>query len=570
MSEPLLDIEGLRIAFPHRFGDFIAVHDFDMRVHRGEIVGLIGESGAGKSTIGNAVMGLLAPPGRIAGGRISLDGQDLTRIAPAALAELRGRRIGMIFQDPMTSLNPLLTIGDQLSESIALLQSIPAYEARRIAVDRLADVGIPEPEMRMRQYPHEFSGGMRQRVVIALALAGDPDLLIADEPTTALDVSVQKQVLDLIRAICVQRSLGVILVTHDMGVIAETADRVCVLRHGKRVETGPTLAVLGQPKAEYTRELIDAIPKMDRREARFRDPVRRAGEIDRWLLQGQSSEETGDYLSTTPLTRDFANPRSGFWGRRTVFRAVDVAGLSIERGEVLGLVGESGSGKSTLGRILTGLQKPTSGSITFTDHGDLAAIRTVQARKAFRRDVQVIFQDPYSALNGRMRVDRILAEPIRYHGLASGKDVGTLTAALLERVGLPAEAGRKYPHQFSGGQRQRICIARALSLRPRFLLCDEPTSALDVSIQADMLALLMELKRSLGLTMLFVSHDLAVVRQVSDRVAVMRNGKIVECREAEALFETPNTDYTRMLLDTAPRVDIPSGTDNDVRERTPA
>jgi len=569
MTGPLLEIEGLRITFPHRFGDFTAVQDFDMRVDRGEIVGLIGESGAGKSTIGNAVMGLLAQPGRVSAGRIALDGQDLTRLAPGALARLRGRRIGMIFQDPMTSLNPLLTIGDQLSESIAVLQAVPASQARRMAVERLAGVGIPEPDLRMRQYPHEFSGGMRQRVVIALALAGDPDLLIADEPTTALDVSVQKQVLDLIRAICVERSLGVILVTHDMGVIAETADRVYVLRHGRRVETGPTPAVLGQPKADYTRQLIGAIPRMDKREARFSDPVRRVGEIDRWLLQGQSSEETGDYLSTTPLTMDFANPRSGFWGRRSVFRAVDVSGLSIRRGEVLGLVGESGSGKSTLGRILIGLQKPSTGSITYADHGALAAIRSAPARKAFRRDVQVVFQDPYSALNGRMRVDRILAEPIRYHGLAAGREVGRLIAALLERVGLPPESGRKYPHQFSGGQRQRICIARALSLRPRFLLCDEPTSALDVSIQADMLALLMELKRSLGLTMLFVSHDLAVVRQVSDRVAVMRQGKIVESQAAEMVFEAPQTDYTRMLLETAPRVEGLHALEDTLTERTP-
>lgn len=426
-------------------------------------------------------------------------------------------------------------------------------QARKLAADRLDGVGILDAANRMGQYPHEFSGGMRQRVVIALAMAGDPDLLIADEPTTALDVSVQKQVLDLIRSICVERSLGVILVTHDMGVIAETADRVYVMRHGKLMETGPTAQVIHSPMEQYTKDLIAAIPSIDRRENRFRNPMKKTGEIDGWLLQGQKDEGTDDYVTVSALTKDFATKKKSFWGKVGMFRAVDVPGLSIKRGEVLGLVGESGSGKSTLGRMMTGLIPPSSGSVCYSDHGPLADVRSRAERKALRRDVQVVFQDPYSSLNSRMRVAQILAEPIRFHGLADRSETPRLVGALLERVGLPADAGRKFPHQFSGGQRQRICIARALSVRPRFLLCDEPTSALDVSIQADMLALLMELRRSLGLTMLFVSHDLAVVRQVSDRVAVMKQGKIVECREAEALYDRPESDYTRMLLETAPR-----------------
>ncbi|UWQ93753.1 ABC transporter ATP-binding protein (plasmid) [Rhodobacteraceae bacterium M382] len=553
MTDILCKTIGLQITFPHRLNDFIAVHGFDMEVRRGEIVGLIGESGAGKSTIGNAIMGLLSHPGIVSAGQIDLDGQDLTQVSDAAMARLRGRRIGMIFQDPMTSLNPLMTIGEQLSESISLLQDISLSQARTMAAERLDAVGIPDAANRMGQYPHEFSGGMRQRVVIALAMAGDPDLLIADEPTTALDVSVQKQVLDLIRSICVERSLGVILVTHDMGVIAETADRVYVMRHGKLVETGPTEQVITAPTAQYTKDLIAAIPSIDAREERFRNPPKKTGEIDKWLLEGHQTRADGDYLTTTALTKDFATRKQSFWGKGDSFRAVDVDELSIPRGEVLGLVGESGSGKSTLGRIVTGLIPPSSGQVNFADHGNLSGIKSAAARKALRRDVQVVFQDPFSSLNGRMRVDRILAEPIRFHGLAPAHEIPRLVGALLERVGLQASDGRKFPHQFSGGQRQRICIARALSLRPRFLLCDEPTSALDVSIQADMLALLMELRRSLGLTMLFVSHDLAVVRQVSDRVAVMKKGKIIECRAAEALFEAPESDYTRMLLDTAPR-----------------
>ena len=396
---------------------------------------------------------------------------------------------------------------------------------------------------------------MRQRVVIALALAGDPDLLIADEPTTALDVSVQEQVLTLIKKICAERSLGVILITHDMGVIAETADRVYVMRHGRLVETAETRELVGTPKESYTKQLIAAIPRIDQREERFRSPERKSSAIDQWLLEGHNLSGQGEYLSSSPLTKDFKLRRQGWLGHKARFRALDVPEISIARGEVLGLVGESGSGKSTLGRIVTGLMPPSSGTVRYADHGDITHLKSRSARKAFRRDVQVVFQDPYSSLNSRMRIDHILSEPIRFHGLATRSETPDLVAALLERVGLSADTGRKFPHQFSGGQRQRICIARALSLRPGFLLCDEPTSALDVSIQADMLALLMELKRSLGLTMLFVSHDLAVVRQVSDRVTVMQHGKVVENREAEALFNHPQSDYTRMLLETACKVE---------------
>lgn len=553
MTDFLCKVEGLQVTFPHRHGDFVAVQDFDMQVKRGEIVGLIGESGAGKSTVGNAIMGLLSHPGQVTAGRILLEGEDLIQKTDKQLAFLRGRKIGMIFQDPMTSLNPLMTIGEQLSESIAVLQDVSVTQARKLAIERLDGVGIPDAVNRMDQYPHEFSGGMRQRVVIALAMAGDPDLLIADEPTTALDVSVQKQVLDLIRSICVERSLGVILVTHDMGVISETADRVYVMRHGKLVEEGLTQTVIQTPTKDYTKDLIAAIPSIDEREERFRNPPKKTGEIDTWLLQGDRGTESGDFLTASNLLMDFTTRKKTFWDRGGSFRALDVPEISIARGEVLGVVGESGSGKSTLGRILTGLMKPTNGTVTYADHGPLKNVRAAAARKALRRDVQVVFQDPYSSLNSRMRVGDILAEPIRFHGLAERGQINKLVGALLERVGLPSDAARKFPHQFSGGQRQRICIARALSVRPKFLLCDEPTSALDVSIQADMLALLMELRRSLGLTMLFVSHDLAVVRQVSDRVAVMNKGVVVECRGSEALFDTPQSDYTRMLLDTAPR-----------------
>lgn len=556
MTNPLLTINDLDITFPHRLGDFVAVKDFNLTLNKGEIIGLIGESGAGKSTVGNAIIGLLSAPGRITSGQINLEDQELTALSSAQLAALRGKRIGMIFQDPMTSLNPLMTIGRQLAQSIAVLNGLSKDAAWQEAINRLSDVGIPDAGNRMDQYPHEFSGGMRQRVVIALALAGDPDLLIADEPTTALDVSVQKQVLDLIKQICKERSLGVILVTHDMGVIAQTCDRVCVMRHGQLVEIGPTREVLSNPKADYTRQLIAAIPSIFERELRFRNPERKAGQIDEWLLQARSTTSDGPFLTTTPLIKEFAAKGVNLGEKRPNFRAVDIPSIHIQKGEVLGLVGESGSGKSTLGRLLTGLTPITEGRVHYTDHGDIDSFGSSVKRKAFRRDVQVVFQDPYSSLNSRLRIDRILSEPIRFHGLASRSETPQLVAALLERVGLKAQDGRKYPHQFSGGQRQRICIARAIAVKPRFILCDEPTSALDVSIQADMLGLLMELKRSLGLTMVFVSHDLAVIRQVSDRIAVMKQGKIIELKQAEELFRFPEHNYTRHLLETAPRLSV--------------
>lgn len=556
MMDVLLEIENLEITFPHRIKDFIAVQNMSLTVKRGEIVGLIGESGAGKSTIGNAVMGLLAHPGKVTKGKMLFLGNDIATYSKAEMAGIRGKKIGMIFQDPMTSLNPLVTIGDQLSETIAILQDKPKKAAWADAVTLLEDVGIPEPTIRAKQYPHEFSGGMRQRVVIALALAGNPELLVADEPTTALDVSVQKQVLDLIRSICVKRSLGVILVTHDMGVISETADRVYVMRHGALVETGVTNQLVSSPAEVYTKQLIGAIPRIDVREDRFRHPKKNTSSIDEWLLDNTKKEGDDDYVTTSAIVKQFEIRREGWLGKKKMFTAVDIPAIHVGRGEVLGLVGESGSGKSTLGRMLTGLMSPSEGTITFSDHGEIAKLKTKIAQKAFRRDVQVVFQDPYSSLNSRMRVYDILAEPILFHKLASRSEVNTLVPALLERVGLHADDGKKFPHQFSGGQRQRICIARALAVKPSFLLCDEPTSALDVSIQADMLSLLMELKRSLGLTMVFVSHDLAVIRQVSDRVAVLQKGNLVECKDAESLFTNPENAYTKMLLDTAPRVNV--------------
>ncbi|GAB5468384.1 MAG: ABC transporter ATP-binding protein [Rhodospirillales bacterium] len=557
MTQPLLAIERLKVVFPHRLGDFTAIHDISLTVEPGEIVGLIGESGAGKSTVGNAVMHLLEPPGFIAEGSVTLAGQDLAQLPERDLLLLRGRQMGMIFQDPMTSLNPLIRIGAQLSETLMQLKGLDQESAWREARRRLDEVGIDDLDSRMRQYPHEFSGGMRQRVVIALSLAGDPKLLIADEPTTALDVSIQKQILELIRRACRERSLGVVLVTHDMGVISETADRVAVMRLGRVVESGPTQALLSDPKEAYTKALIAAIPRLEPPKRRFGPTGGEATstrEIDLWLKQDLHLEGDARFLHAEAVTKDFLVKQAILPSRRRHFRAVDAVSLEVRRGEIMGLVGESGSGKSTLGRMLAGLLPLSAGRIAYADHGDLAAMTERAARMAFRRAVQVIFQDPYSSLNPRHRTERILTEPLEFHGLARGAAARDIALALLERVGLDRAAGAKYPHQFSGGQRQRICIARALALRPRFLLCDEPTSALDVSIQAEILSLLGDLKASLGLTFLFVSHDLAVVRQISDRVSVMRRGKIVEAGPSETVFETPAHPYTRMLLEAVPRL----------------
>ncbi len=563
MTQPILQIKDLKVEFPHRFGNFTAVEALSLEVAPGEIVGLIGESGAGKSTVGNAVMRLLETPGRIAEGSILLDGCDLTRLSEGEMNLIRGREIGMIFQDPMTSLNPLFRIGDQLSESIAVTQGLDNSAAWAEARRRLDEVGIPDLGTRMKQYPHEFSGGMRQRVVISLALAGNPKLLIADEPTTALDVSIQKQILNLIKETCCVRQLGVVLITHDMGVIAETTDSVLVMRYGRMVEQGATARVLGRPREDYTTKLIAAIPRIDRKTQRFVSFDTTActhQHIDDWLKQDaklpQDRNEHGNplYFKADNLTKKFLIRQAFIPSRRVYFCAVDDVSMSVRRGEVMGLVGESGSGKTTLGKMIAGLTDATNGDIVFSDHGDLSNIKRQPERMAFRRDVQVIFQDPYSSLNPRLRIQKTLIEPLEFHNLAKGSEAIDIVNALLARVGLNGEDGKKYPHQFSGGQRQRICIARALALRPRFLICDEPTSALDVSIQADVLNLLKDLKDTLNLTILFVSHDLAVVRTMSDNVSVMRDGKIVEVGQCDAVFDEPQHDYTKSLLQAVPKL----------------
>ena len=563
----LLEADHLRIEFAMRRGTLVAADDVSIWVEPGEVLGIVGESGAGKSTVGNAIIGLLEPPGRLVEGEIRLQGKRIDGLPYEEMRRIRGRKIGMIFQDPLTSLNPLYTVERQLVESIQTHLDLSEAQAAERAVDLLRQVGIPEPEVRVKQYPHQFSGGMRQRVVIALALCGEPDLIIADEPTTALDVSIQAQILELIRKLCRERQVGVILVTHDMGVIADITDRVAVMYRGRLVEMGTTAQILGAPRHEYTKSLISAVPRPDLKLIRFpmvsyiEGPGRQFEELDlsnHWLggVREFGRSDDGALVRCENLVMEFITKRSIFKRNRKTFRAVDNVSFDIKEGEVFGLVGESGSGKSTVARMIAQLYRPAGGAIHFAG-GELTAIDDEREKRNYRKQMQMIFQDPYSSLNARMRVRDIVAEPIRFHRLADSRDeTVSIVEDLLEHVGLGREAAQRYPHEFSGGQRQRISIARALATRPRFLICDEPTSALDVSIQAQIPNLLKDLQEELKLTMLFISHDLPVIRQMCDRIGVMRNGQLVELAETEELFENPRHEYTRHLLDLMPKLDL--------------
>jgi len=547
------------------------VDDVSFTVGRGEILGVVGESGAGKSMTGSAIIGLIDPPGRIASGEIVFEGQRVEHNAQT----LRGKRIGMVFQDPLTSLNPLHRVGDQIIETIRTHLSVNASEAQQRMQATLEEVGL-DPS-RARAYPHEFSGGMRQRAVIALALCAEPALIIADEPTTALDVSIQAQVLDLLKRVCKDRDASVILITHDMGVISETTDRVAVLYDGKLVEIGATNDILKRPQHPYTEALIACTPtieggsferdlaQIDRTgtnagNGEFNVRSARLVENNEQPSNGSLNKNIQPLLVARNLSREFdlSDPwvvRMLSFSKKQILHAVSDVSFDIERGTTFALVGESGSGKSTIARMAVGLLPPTSGTVTI-DARDLND-RNLEfsERQALRRRIQMVFQSPYASLNPRWRVSAILAEPLRAFGLvAEGQDENARVKELLEQVGLAASDARRYPHEFSGGQRQRISIARALASEPDFIICDEPTSALDVSVQAQVLNLLKQLQRELGLTYLFITHDLAVVATMASRIGVLQSGRLVEEGQSEAIFQNPQTDYTRMLIDSAPRL----------------
>ena len=563
----LLEIVGLDVSFPSQHGTTYAVRDVSINLKPGEVLGVVGESGAGKSTIGNAVINLLEPPGKITNGKVLFQGENISGLDDKEMRDIRGQKIGMIFQDPLTSLNPLMTIGAQLLETITKTTKLAGNAAFEKAIELLEAVGIEQPAGRFRAYPHEFSGGMRQRVVIALALAGDPDLIIADEPTTALDVSIQEQILELIRVLCRERKLGVIIITHDIGVIANIADRVAVMYDGSVVETGEVRQILMAPKHEYTKSLIAAVPRGDTKFERFKSVDYIEGgkqackSIDveqHWLGEKVRKNSTDKAISIEGLNKKFVIKKALFERNRVYLKAVKDVTFSVEEGETFGLVGESGSGKSTIARLIVGLSKVDRGSIQIFGQ-EVSNKRKDQKVIAAQRDLQMIFQDPYSSLNARMRVQDIIAEPIRYYQTASSdRETLQIVRDLLDHVGLGATAMLKYPHEFSGGQRQRISIARALASRPKILICDEPTSALDVSVQAHILNLLKDLQDELRLTMLFISHDLPVIRQMCDKVAVMRHGAICEIATTGNLFDAPNHEYSKHLLNLMPRIDAVS------------
>ncbi|WP_428644031.1 ABC transporter ATP-binding protein [Roseibium sp.] len=536
-DETVLSVDGLctDVATPSGRKTVVKGLSFDLK--RGETLCIAGESGSGKSITALSIMGLLPEPmARVSGGRILFEGKDLTKIREEELRRIRGGDIAMIFQEPMTSLNPVLTVGKQLREAILAHQEVTRTQADIRALEMLESVRLSEPARRLKQYPHELSGGMRQRVMIAMALACNPKILIADEPTTALDVTIQAQILQLIRDL--QRDFGtaVIMITHDMGVVAEMADRVIVMNHGHIVEQGNVTEVFDRPTDPYTRQLLDAVPKLG-------------------AMTGVDSAPKGAGDPEAPVleVRDLVvrfDLRGGLLNRVTSrVHAVEGVSFSLNPGETLGLVGESGCGKSTIGKALMNLV-PWEGSIRVA--GQPAGVRDKQLQRRLRRDMQMIFQDPYASLDPRMTVGDIVGEPLVIHGLASGRDLRDKVAALFERVGLPADVMTRHPHEFSGGQRQRICIARALALSPKVIVADESVSALDVSVQARVLDLLQELQEDLGLSYLFISHDMAVIEQVSHRIAVMYLGQIVEAGTRRQIFENPQHDYTRRLLKAVP------------------
>ena len=581
MSQPLLDLRNLTTEFTSDGKVLKAVNEVNFTLHRGETIGIVGESGSGKSVTSLSVMRLIPnPPGRIAGGQILFnkrDGQtvDLVTLPEADMRAIRGNEIAMIFQEPMTSLNPVFTCGYQVIEAIMLHQKVDKAEAKKKAIDLFNQVQLPRPEAIFDSYPHQISGGQKQRVMIAMAMSCNPSILIADEPTTALDVTVQKTILDLMLKLQREHNMGILFITHDLGVIAELADRVVVMYKGRIVEQGPVDEIFRNPQHPYTKGLLACRPPLDRRLRRlpivsdFMDvaddgtlsekPGTVAEALNRETVTAQqrTADHTALYAQQPLLqlknVRTWFPLKRDFLGRITSHvKAVDGVTFDVYPGETLGLVGESGCGKTTLGRTIIRLQDPTSGEIWFKGK-PLHSFTQAQMREV-RKDIQIIFQDPYSSLNPRIAIGDAILEPMHVHGLYSGqKERKDKVMELLERVNMRPEHYYRYPHEFSGGQRQRICIARALALRPQFIICDESVSALDVSVQAQVLNLLNELKRDFQFTYIFISHDLSVVKFMSDRMVVMNHGTIEEMGDADQIYANPQTDYTRKLISAIPK-----------------
>ena len=526
---PLLRIEGLSVPLPGSADRRYAVHDLSLTLNAGEILCVVGESGSGKSMCANAVMGLLSESMRPSAGRVMFDGKDLLAMPEAELRGLRGRALGMIFQEPLSALNPVMRVGEQIAEVLQVHGTTGAAEVARRVLEQLELVGLPEPGQIRHAFPFQLSGGQRQRVMIAMALALSPAILIADEPTTALDVTTQAQILALIKTIQQRQPMGVLFITHDFGVVAEIADRVAVMEHGVLVEVGTATQVLNAPAHPYTQRLIAAVP---RRRAEEAAPVAEAAPV----------------LDVRGLSKSYGG-RGGWFGAKRAVKAVDDVSFSIRRGETLGIVGESGSGKSTIGKCLLKLVGIDAGTLLF-DGRDIAPLTPRQFRP-LRRDIQMIFQDPFASLNPRQTVGRIVSDGPVASG-ATRREGEARARELLDLVGLDASAFARYPNQFSGGQRQRIGIARALALNPKLLVADEAVSALDVSVQAQVLALLHRLQQQLSLALVFITHDLRVAAQICDTVLVMHRGKIVERGTPKQIFEDPQHAYTQALIAAVP------------------
>ena len=555
-----LEIKNLNISYLTRKEKIVASKDVEFSLERGEILGIVGESGSGKSTIANAIINLIDPPGEITEGSIKIDNEEICN-NEEIIQKARGKKIGFVFQDPQTSLNPLFKIKDQLIETIQTHLKLNYDQALQRSIQLLNEVGIEDAEKRIEDYPHQFSGGMRQRVVIALAISCEPDLIIADEPTTALDVSIQYQILQLLKDLTKKRNLGVIIITHDMGVIAETTNKVIIMRNGVIVEYGLTKDVLTNPKSNEGKSLIISVPPTNKKISRFKLINPEGGEITNASLNltnsiiqnwGKRAVTKDKLLEIKNLTKIFDSD-SIIKSKKeiTALKALDNVSFNIFEGESFGLVGESGSGKSTIAKIITNLIKPTSGEVFYEN----ISLNQKNNNK-FRGQIQMIFQDPYSSLNPRFKVKNIIAEPIKFFQKnLDKKTIENNVNDLIDIVGMTRQSLDRYPHEFSGGQRQRISIARALATRPRLLICDEPTSALDVSIQAQILNLLKDLQEQLNLTILFISHDLPVIRQMCDRIAVLKNGNLCEIENTEILFNNPSHQYTKELINLMPKIE---------------
>ncbi len=555
MNQPLLNIEDLKITFESTTGVVEAVRDFDLTIYPGQSVAIVGESGSGKSTAAMSILGLLPGTGKVTNGTITFDGKDLTNLDEKGWQEIRGSEIGLVPQDPMSNLNPVWRIGTQVEESLRANNVVPGSERHKRVVELLEEAGLPDAERRAKQYPHEFSGGMRQRALIAVGLAARPKLLIADEPTSALDVTVQKKILDHLDKLTAELGTSLLFITHDLGLAAERADFLVVMHRGRIVEKGPSLKILRNPQHPYTQRLVKAAPSLA--SARIQSAKAQGLETAERKAGDRGGEEV---VRVENLVKEF--DVRGQKGAKKILRAVDDVSFSLRRGTTLALVGESGSGKSTVANMVLRLLEPTSGRVIFEGQ-DIAQLKGKELFE-MRRKVQVVFQNPYGSLDPMFSVYKCIEEPLALHKVGGRKEREARVAELLDMVQMPRSAMRRYPNELSGGQRQRIAIARALALHPEVVVLDEAVSALDVLVQNQIINLLADLQEELDLSYLFITHDLAVVRQTADDIVVMRQGVAVEQGSSDDIFDNPQDPYTQNLINSVPGLGIELGTGEDL------